>query len=360
MLPASIDLAKRNHVIKNGFNRIMKFFNTGKLNLTTALVLALAALSCKERPAPVQTSAARPAEAPAVAEGTNEPAPPTPGTTTTQVFLVRGVVKEVMLDKNKIKIAHETIPNYMEAMTMVFDVRDTRALGRVKSGDSVFFRLVVTEDDGWIEQMAPVVTPPSASTNASPQVEASPTPTFRRALEVEPLKVGDPIPNYSFTNQSGKPVSLHDFNGEAVAITFIFTRCPFPTFCPRMSSLFAEAQKKLKAREGAPDNWRLLTISFDPEFDTPSVLRSYAQRYGADPEHWSFLTGDLIDITALAEQVGQLFWRPDPTNPVGIEHNLRTLVIDAQGKLQRVIPENEWKADELVAELVKAANAKKG
>jgi protein SCO1/2 len=168
---------------------------------------------------------------------------------------------------------------------------------------------------------------------------------------VEELEIGDAVPDYKFTNELGQAVSLSQFKGEAVALTFIFTTCPYPTYCPRMAQNFAATANKLKETSGAPKNWRLLSISFDTEIDTPPVLLKYARTYDYDPKHWSFLTGDLAAITELGDQLGVMFWRAEGT----ISHNLRTAVIDSQGRLQKVFEANEWKPEELAEELIKAA-----
>jgi protein SCO1/2 len=173
--------------------------------------------------------------------------------------------------------------------------------------------------------------------------------------DVEPLNIGDPLPDYTFTNELGQAVSLAQFKGQALAITFIFTRCPFPTFCPQMSRYFRETQEKLK-QQTSMTNWHLLTLSFDPEFDTPAVLKNYAEEYQADPSRWNFLTGALIDVTALTEQFGVQFWRVNPGEP--LSHNLRTVVVDAAGRVQKIFPNNNWTSDELVAEMLKAAAVK--
>jgi protein SCO1 len=186
-----------------------------------------------------------------------------------------------------------------------------------------------------------------------PHVETKLPPTLRVVRDVEPLKEGDLLPDYTFTNELGHAVNLAQFRGQALAITFIFTRCPFPTFCPAMSRNFAETQEKLIALTNAPANWHLLTLSFDPEYDTPAVLKTYAENFHADPARWSFLTGALIDITAITEQTGVQFWRANPGEP--INHNLRTVVVDTQGRVQKIIANNNWTSDELVAEMVKAA-----
>lgn len=265
----------------------------------------------------------------------------------TNIYQVKGVVHDIMPDKNKVKIAHEEIPGYMDAMTMTFDVKSPSELSGIKPGDSISFRMLVTSDDGWIDNLVKL------NTNAPAPVAAAPD-ALRRVRDVDPLEIGDPMPDYHFTNELGKVVSLADYKGQAVAITFIFTRCPFPTFCPKMSTNFRDTQNLLKQRTGAATNWHLFTITFDPFFDTPPVLSQYAKRFEADPKRWNFLTGDLIDITAIAEQFGLIFWRPDPKEVTGISHNLRTVVIDAGGKVFKVMKENEWKPETLADALMEA------
>lgn len=292
-----------------------------------SLALALAACSC-----------GRQGSTPFTAPGTNAPG------ATFRTFEVRGVVLELRPEEKTVRIRHEAIPGYMAAMTMPFEVRDTNELAGLEVGDTVVFRLNVTDTEGWIDRVRKL---------DAPRANLLPTRgPFRFVRDVEPLAPGDPLPRYVFTNQFGRAFSTEDFKGRALAITFIFTRCPFPTFCPRMSDNFAEAQRRLLARS-SPTNWHLLTISFDPDFDTPEVLRRYAEARGADPAHWTFATGDLVDITAIGEQFGLEFWRDPATG--GINHNLRTAVVDVRGRVQVIWPENKWTAEQLVQQLVKAA-----
>ena len=259
-------------------------------------------------------------------------------------YQVKGVIKEVAADRMQARIEHENIPGYMEAMTMMFDVKNSNELANLAPNDQVLFSMIVTENDGWIEKVKKIGT----------VVDTNPPP-FRVVRDVEPLKVGDLMPDYKFTNELGKAVSLSDFKGKAVALTFLFTRCPFPTFCPRMATNLKEAAKRLKEKSDAPKNWHLLAVTIDPEFDTPAVLKEYGKNYEYDPAKWNFLTGAHIDITAIAEQFGLLYWRPDPKQPVNISHNLRTAVIDANGRVQKILPENKWEPQELADELIKAA-----
>ena len=263
-----------------------------------------------------------------------------------RIFNVRGVVQRFDPDGKTIIIKHDKIPGYMEAMTMPFEASDTNELKKVQPGDIASFRLRVTTNAGWIDQIVK-----TGSTNID---EPPGHQSFRRVREVDPLVEGSVMPDYHFTNELGQAASLSDFKGEAFAITFIFTRCPFPNFCPRMSTHFAEASKRLATAPDGPKNWHLFSISFDPEYDTPSHLKEYAARYQYDSAHWSFLTGAMIDIDAITEQFGLAFSYRSGT----FDHTLRTAVIDATGRVQRIFIGNEWKVDDLVAEMTQAAEAK--
>jgi protein SCO1 len=291
----------------------------------------------------------------------NRPSANNPSVTDTnrQVFEVRGVLKEVKPNGRVAEITHEEITNYMAAMTMDFEVKDKRELEGLKPGDNLLFRMVVTKEDGWIENVRKL--PPATPTNAG-QVVTLPGTTstnpvsFRRAPIVEPLNVGDAIPDYKFTNQFGQPISLAQFKGQALGFTFIFTRCPFPTFCPRMSQHFVKVQSALKSTPGSPTNWMLLSLSFDPEWDTPARLAKYAAQYNLDTNHWQWATSDLWNIDAITEQFGMVFYRDTPGGLPN--HTLRTVVIDARGRVQKVFLGNEWTPEEMTAEMVKAAAVK--
>lgn len=273
---------------------------------------------------------------------TKPPAAPAAANTARE-FPVKGVVRELP-GGTTVRIRHEEIPGYMAAMTMPFTVKDPAELANVQVGDTVTFRLTVTDDDGWIDRIQ--VTQRASPADPKPQVEG-----VRVVRIVEELQVGDPLPDYRFTNELRRAVSLADFRGQAVGLTFIYTRCPYPTFCPRQSLQFAEVCARLKQDPGAPKNWHLLSLSFDPAYDTPAVLREYGERYNYDPQRWSFLTGAMIDIDAITEQFGSFFARDGE----GWSHNVRTVVINAAGKVQRIFVGNEWKTDEFLAEMVKAA-----
>jgi protein SCO1 len=159
-----------------------------------------------------------------------------------------------------------------------------------------------------------------------------------------------PLLDYKFTNELGQAVSISDFHGQALAITFFFTRCPMPEFCPRLSKNFQEASRKLSASDAGFTNWHFLSITFDPVVDTPAVLQAYAERYEYDPRHWSFLTGPEDKIREFARLSGV---KADPDNGL-INHNFRTLIIDATNHLQMVFPMGGDLSEAIVTEMRKA------
>jgi protein SCO1/2 len=229
----------------------------------------------------------------------------------------------------------------MTAMTMPFEVKDTNELTGLKAGDLVTFHMVVTLDDGWIEKVVKIGT----------QTAPAPEP-IRIMRDVEPLKEGDRLPDYRFTNELGQAVQLGQFKGQALVLAFFYTRCPYPDFCPRTSKNLAALVEQLKRRTDAPTNWHVLSLSFDPGFDTVPVLKAYARQYQADPRRWNFLTGAIAEIDAITEQFGMLIARGE----TGFDHNLRTVVVDATGKIQKIIPGNKWQPAELAGEVIKAAH----
>ncbi len=281
--------------------------------------------------------------------GCNQPAPTvvTKSAGITNTYAVRGVIQKIE-DATTLRIAHEDIPGYMPAMTMPLSVRNTNEITGLSAGDQITFSMVVTPEEGWIEKLAKVGTG-TVVTNVS-----ATRPPMRLVREVDPLKIGDVMPNYVFTNELGRRVELKDFKGSAYAMTFIFTRCPFPNFCPRMTSHFGETLNRLQSAAGVGQNFHFFSISFDPEFDTPATLLRHAKTHGYKPEKWSFLTGAQIDIDAITEQFGLAAAYRDGT----FDHTLRTVVIDAAGKVQQIYIGNTWTPEQLTEEMKKAIAAK--
>lgn len=258
---------------------------------------------------------------------------PTPERVTT--YEVRGVLRKLMPATHKAVIAHETIPGYMDAMTMEFTAGDAAEFAGVQPGDALAFRLNVTEDRSWIDRVRKI--------DVALQVPAPPPPA------AEALPPGTLLPDCELVDSRGTPLRMRDFQGRALAFTFIFTRCPLPDFCPRMNAHFAAAQRALAVAN--PDaKWHLFCISLDPEYDTPARLAAYAARYQPDPVRWTFATGALAEIETLARVCGLQVARGGALP----EHNLRTVVVDPAGRVRRIFTGNEWTPEELVAEMQRA------
>lgn len=263
--------------------------------------------------------------------GCERPAPAPPATERVSTYEARGVLRKATADRAI--IAHEAIPGYMEAMTMEFTVADPRELTAMHPGDTIAFRLTATDERSWIDRIRPLAAAPT-----------SPAP----AAEVPALPPGAQLPDCALVDSRGAALQLRDFQGRALAITFIFTRCPLPDFCPRLNSHFAAVQRALAA--GPATNWHLLSLTLDPDFDTPARLADYATRFQPDAARWTFATGARAEIEKLGAAVGLQVARTGALP----DHNLRTIVIDPTGRVRRVFTGNEWTPEELVAELQRA------
>jgi protein SCO1/2 len=265
-------------------------------------------------------------------------------------YVVRGILKEIRKDEHQLVIAHDAIPNFMEAMTMPFNVKDVAILTNVTPGADISFQLHVTESESWVDHVERNDVSRSAAGKSSDLVKTE-LPHDAQTNSAAPGHAKNPLRNFKFTNELGQPVSLSDFDGQAIALTFFFTRCPIPEFCPRLSRNFQEVQRKLTAMENAPTNWHLLSVTFDPAHDTPEALKAYGVNYQYDPAHWSFLTGPQDKIAELARLCDVKF---EPDNSF-FNHNFRTLIINASNQLQMIFPTSGDISKSIAQELLKAA-----
>ena len=265
-------------------------------------------------------------------------------------YVARGVLKEVRQQEHQLVISHEEIPHFMAAMTMPFSVKDAAMLTNAAIGDKIVFQLHVTENDSWVDHVerVAVAVETARSLPALPNRNVVP-----EALPPATSRAPNPLRDYQFTNELGEPVSLGEFRGQAIALTFFFTRCPIPQYCPRLSRNFEVVQHKLSAMANAPTNWHLVSVSFDPAHDTPEVLKAYATSFHYDPAHWSFLTGPADKISELARLCDVKF----QADGGFFNHNFRTLIIDASNRLQMVFPTSGDLSDAIVQELLKGAGA---
>jgi protein SCO1/2 len=255
-----------------------------------------------------------------------------------RTFSARGVVQELPAEGLTVVLKHEAISNYMDAMTMPFKVKAPSLLAGLHPGDQVTFRLNVADDESWVDQFHKIGTAPVDLDRPPTVAHISPAP-------------GNACMDYTLTNELGQKVSLHDFRGQALAITFFYTRCPLPDFCPRLSKNFQEAAQKLRGLPGAPTNWHFLSISFDTAFDTPDMLKAYGEIYGYQANEWSFLTGSPDNIRELARISGVSY----VSDSGAFKHNFRTLIIDPAGRLQMIFPMGGDLSDDIVSQIIKAA-----
>lgn len=258
-------------------------------------------------------------------------------------YPLKGKVVAVDAANRKITIDHEEIVNFMPAMTMAFVVRekDAALLEGVNPGDEVTARLVAPDSRYWIEDLVVVK-------RGTPDPNAAPPPDAHR------LQPGDAVPDVALVNQDGEAVRLSDYQGRSLAVTFVYTRCPLPDYCPLMMKNFAAAHAALCADAELGARTHLLTVSFDTTHDTPEILRAFGKPFQrTDPPftHWELASGTDEAIRALGGPLGLDYVEESRS----FTHNLRTAVVDPDGKLRVLLRGNEWTPEDLVAELRAAA-----
>lgn len=266
-----------------------------------------------------------------------------------QVHDVRGVVREIDPDRRKVVVSHEAIANYMPAMTMGFLVRDTNELSRVVAGDTITFLLTTTQDTHWIHSIQKtshaIILPSGAPQHANASGKAT------------ELKPGDLLPDCELLAEDGSHIRFSDLRGKAIAFTFFFTRCPLPDYCPRMNGNFSKARRILLDATNAPANWQFLSISFDPDFDQPAALASYANFYRkGNTDRWLFAAASTNTLAALAPRLDLMITREGGS----ISHNLRTVLLDPSGRIYRQFDGNAWTPQDLVQALLEAAGKADG
>lgn len=256
-------------------------------------------------------------------------------------FPLRGKVVSVNPSKKTASINHEEIPNYMEAMTMDFPIRDADILSTMSKDAEVRAELVVDRGDYWLENI--VIT-------AAPNPNQPAPPVDERFAQID-----KEVPDFSLTNQDGKKISFNDFRGKALAVTFIYSRCPLPEYCILMSKNFSDLTLQLQNNAELREKIRLLSISFDPATDTPETLKKYGLGYlgkdaKADFTIWQLATGKDADVRKIADFFG-LRYEVDRNDKTQFNHSLRTIVIAPDGKVKKVFSGSDWTNDELLREL---------
>jgi protein SCO1/2 len=256
-------------------------------------------------------------------------------------YTLQGQVLAVTPNRHQATINHEEVKGFMAAMTMPYSVRDPKQLEGIAPGDLINAKLVVLANDAYLTDVKRVGQAPL------PQAPAE-APAASSGFEL--LKPGEAVPGGKFVDQDGRRRSFSSFKGSTVLITFIYTRCPMPTFCPLMDQHFVAIQNRLNDDAAIKGRVHLVSVSFDPQVDTPPVLKAHARTLGADLKTWTFLTGDRDDIDQFASRFGVSVARA-PNDQRDITHNLRTGIVDADGKLVKVYIGNEWTPDQALADV---------
>ena len=250
----------------------------------------------------------------------------------------KGKVIVVEPEKHLVTVSHEDIKDYMPGMTMPFAVKNEADLQILAPNDEITATLVVDGKHSWLEDL--IITRQSATAPAMPGVKMA--------------KEGDEVPNFTLRNQDNREIHIKDYRGKTLLLTFIYTRCPVPDYCTLMSDNFAQIDRALGQNPEVYGKTHLLSISIDPEYDTPKVLRSYGaahtERYQNETfAHWEFAGGTNEQVKEIAQFFG-LTYIPEKDQ---IIHALRTVIVNPDGKVGKIYGGNDWKPDDVVEELKK-------
>jgi len=246
-------------------------------------------------------------------------------------YPAEGLVLRVERDRRTVTISHREIRGYMPAMAMPFRVKNDAELSGLAPGARVQFQLEVTKRGAVVRNLR-------AQALATGGMVADNRQKLRLPSTPEKLATGAAVPDFTLTDQSLRPVHLADFRGQVVAINFVYTRCPLPDVCPRLCASFARLQKRFAGRD-----LTLLSVTLDPQYDSPEILAGYAKIWRADPARWHFLTGGLEDVQRVAGRFGIISWPEEGL----LTHTSETAVIARDGKLVALIEGSSYTAEQL-------------
>lgn len=262
--------------------------------------------------------------------------------TIAKTYTLTGIVRHVDREAGVVTIRHDEVPGYMPKMTMPFHVVDKALLDDVRPDDKVKGALRVDGDRADLVDL----TVTEAAQPAELTLDTSGgSPTLRVKKKV--LEPGELVPDFAMTTQEGRPLRLSDLRGKVVVLTFIYTRCPQPNFCPLMDKKFASLSRLIQAVPARNDKVRLLSVSFDPEHDTPEVLRRHAAIQGAKPPVWEFAVASHDELRKVIEPLG-LMYGPTANE---IVHSLSTAIIDGDGKLVRLATGGSWTPEDFLSDI---------
>jgi protein SCO1/2 len=267
-----------------------------------------------------------------------------------KTYHLRGRIVAVDAAGGHVTLDAGAIPGLMDAMTMEYKLVDPTIASELHPGDIITANVVVDED---------------AAGPLNPRLDqivvvAQARPDTKPAVSYHVPAPGDPVPDFQLLNQSGKTIHLAQFRGRVLLLTFIYTRCPLAEFCPRMSENFAQIDKALMADKAAYKRTHLLSVSFDPKYDTPTVLRSYGGAHTGrftdeDFAHWDFAAPPVAELPKV-EQYFDVGVTGSSADPASIQHSLSTVLIGKDGKVIAWYPTNDWKVPDVLAAVKKAAS----
>jgi protein SCO1/2 len=262
-------------------------------------------------------------------------------------YAVKGIIVGTDPAHDEVTVDSEAIPGFMDAMTMPYKVKNANVLQDLHPGDHMTGVLLVGDNSTLLDQIV---------------ITAQAQPDYKPQAQYHVPAPGDSVPDFQLTNQGGRQITFRQFHGKALLVTFIYTRCPLSDYCPRMSRNFASIDKSLQADPALYNRTHLLSISFDPAYDSPAVLRSYGEAYTGNYtkekfEHWDFAAPAKADLPKLLEffDVGAT-----PGENHTITHSLSTLVISPDGKVAQWYPTNDWNPQDVLHELKRVAGGTKG
>ncbi len=260
-------------------------------------------------------------------------------------YHIRGIVVASDAKTGAVTVDTDAIPGYMDAMTMPYTLAQPNIATELHPGDTITATLTASADADVLDEIV---------------VVAQAKPDYKPAVTYNDLEPGEPVPNFKFLNQSGRMVSLRQWRGKVVLLTFIYTRCPLANFCPRMSRNFAEIDKALEKDPRLYAKTHLLSVSFDPKYDTPRVLRSYGSAYTGKFTketfaHWDFAAPTDREMPKILQffDIGAT-----PEKDRTITHSLSTVLIGPDGRIAQWYPGNEWTPQQVLEDVRKLAGWK--
>ncbi len=265
-----------------------------------------------------------------------------PAAASFKVYHLRGKVVSIDTATGEVTLNHEAIPGFMDAMTMPYKLKDPGILSELHPGDTITADVLVSQNPDADVLLDHIV------------VIAQAKPDYKPTVFYHVPAPGDAVPDFKLRNQDGRTIHLDQFRGKTLLLTFIYTRCPLPNFCPLVTRNFAVIDRQLASNPALYAKTHLLCVSFDPEHDTPERLRSYGAQYiGSDDfAHWDFAVPTKQELLEMAKyfDVGITYGADDT-----ITHTLSTTLIGPQGKVAQFYPGNEWTPEQVTADVKQLA-----